>query len=338
MHMQDNPKTLNKWLVIIVFLILILLILNFISLIYDFCKRDVVCEDSCGEPQIFALNSFAYNKMGELVTTPYSKLLIKDENGDLVAHGDEESVFVPEAQDYVDMKRRDLIEECFSTYDYRNDVKPLSQVRLTEHNTTITVLNMDETGRLESYDLVDAAGGIPEIISDIFDLAELGNYTKIQTALSGLNRLSVTPDTTGNIRVKPRPIPGHSDKTPYYKKFETSYQGGSDGHVVFYVLADQNLKFNEALPVIAHTAEANIGELFSPYFKYDILAANLQVMPLHFKRGGTMSKDPIPGTNKMALDCRYPYDLGVVSNGQSINTQDTPLLIDPEMGSDGLEP
>lgn len=322
MTKTDKPKPFRKWSLIAILLLLI-------ALLFCCCHK---------KPRVFTLNSYTYDINGKLVQVPFSKLIVENGNGEINAHGDVE--MVPDGDVYLESKRRNLKKECFSKTDYSGDVANLSTIALTEDDITITVINLDDEGRLESYDLVDPnTGNLPSAITNAINTNPvLGNYEAIQIALSNMPRSSVTTSNANN-DIRARAISStYSEKTPFYKPFPANFAGGSNGHVIFYVLADENLQFNRSLPVISHVPAANIGRLYSPFFKYEIMPAQpsnkLEVQVLHFKRGGTMMEGMTPdAAGKMP--CVYPYDLGVIAKGQDIGLQDTPLLIDPEVGPEG---
>ena len=347
----------GKWPIVIIVLLLIALLF--------FCYQKK-------KPKVFTLNSFAYDMNGELIPVPYSKLIFENENGEINAHGDVErrpKKSNPNARDdgkqasdfteYENIKTRDLIKACFSKTNYSKDVPKLSTIGLREEDITITVLNLDDQGRLEAYDFIGSDDSIfPTFITDLTEIDNntgnppVGNYYAIQTALSGLDRVKVTPNDPGSI-IEPRQLSQvDAEKTPFYKDFPASFPGGENGHVIFYVLGNKQLKFNRAIPVVTYAPSANVGKLYSPYFEYDLMPSqrtsslnppfmdmtdDLDVQVLHFMRGGTMMKG-MKADKKGEIPCSYPYDLGVIALGQDIGVQDTPLLIDPEVKSKGPRP
>ncbi|MEP3890328.1 MAG: hypothetical protein ABJN69_07655 [Hellea sp.] len=310
-----------------------------VALILGFCQskdfRQKICNgvcDTASEPEIFRLVSRTYIN-GKLENTSGSKLYVTSTDGDLVEPSDVTWERAPGSDVFVEKKRQGLDKACFADSDYT--VSSLDGVELNASDVTITVLNFDDEGRVESYDLEKTGGGYPDGLNALF--APNKDYADIQAYLSGLTRAQVTPDGTGITRVTPK---GLTNLTNENTPFDETLSAASDdkGKVVFYVLADAKLTFSRGpFAMISYAPEADeaIGELYSPYVVYPVIPIdpgnNLDVLVIHFKRGGSMSQDE-------NSQCRYPYDLAVVAEGQNGFSPRTPLLIDPEVLTNGSFP
>jgi len=333
MKSSDVKQSRSGWRWLCCVLILIAL------LVLSYCSTDAgkkqFCDGYCGagsDKQIYVLMNKS-NQGGQLLDMPYSKLLFKTEDGDLMAPSDGKWARAGDSRDYVKKKTRGLQAGCFSTEDYTP--ASLSTLTLAKEDVTITVLNMSAEGRLESYDLAtnpfDVSGQIP---------AQSGNYRNIQNYLLALPRTAFKP-TSSTTAV--RPLSGTPDeKTPFHKGFATTEGSPVNGHVMMYLLADDNLEFDRGpAAMYAHTpaAQSVIGTLYSPFFQYEVRPfaphnTRPDVLTIHFKRGGTML-DGLSKNTAGEYECDYPYDLAVIAKGQSGELQDTPLLIDPEIGPKG---
>ena len=205
---------------------------------------------------------------------------------------------------------------------------------------TITVVDFDETGRLASYDIKNRAGRYRNDLEAEFGIR--GNYASIYKYLAGtsnskrgLNLNDVNPDadqeflTVRNLGGE-NPIP--ETKTPFFKRFTEAGQPGLEGHVFFYILGNENLRFNNTTPIVTyspHLVRKNDG-LYAPYFVYPLEKGGRDVLMVHFAQGGSM-----PKTIGKTTVCNYPYDIGVVAKAQVPFIQETSLLIDPESETKG---
>ena len=81
-------------------------------------------------------------------------------------------------------------------------------------------------------------------------------------------------------------------------------------------------------------------ELFTPFVQYDVHPKlynenKIDILPFHFYQNPKL----LNKEGKVSPDCSYIYDLLVVSSGQ-LNSGNfnyfTPILIDPEVKSDGV--
>lgn len=232
----------------------------------------------------------------------------------------------------------------------------LAKLDLTHDNTTIIFINFTKDGALESRVLSDVAGSqskhVFDQINDILSPNTNGtqsDYERVRTRLSDLQGVTFSerPDANliGDRGFMQRDISSVSDeKTPFFTPLGLANGKNSTEHAFFYVLLDERLKFNRddaAIITYSPAAQNSIGQLYTPYIQYEIFPTKLyganqgkaDVMPVHFLRENMAKGIPPEGPKSK---CSYPYDLGVVAEGQlGTYEPDTPLLIDPETETDG---
>lgn len=246
-----------------------------------------------------------------------------------------------------------------------NGVPKLDKVDLTKENTTIILINFTEDGGVESHQLSDLTGsqakGVKDTIHNVLTIPFFNGqveYIQIRDALTSLNGASLTGRPTedqilanGFEHIDINPV--DDKKTPFYKRVGKKGGEGTYEHVFFYVLLDEKLKFNRSSPAIipyGPAAENSVDQLYTPYIQYDIAPTDLndahpsyplyptdnsqvEVLPVHFLRENMAEDIPREGDT---TKCSYPYDLGVIAEGQlGVGQPDTPLLIDPETETDG---
>lgn len=245
---------------------------------------------------------------------------------------------------------------------------------LTWDNTTILFINFDENGRLESRELTSASiKKSGTVFSDLDQIMKespgspLNEYKAVQYFLTNLVHGSNPPgrprsqelesNNFGPRNLKVADVP--SDKTPFFNKFTLtatpSGRGEIDaktGHVFFYVLLDDYLRFQRDHASARVYTPDTAKPMYSPYVLYPTVPQNIPVAPdmtqpvspkhpwymadvmtLHFLQGGNMTRD-MEGDVK----CNYPFDIAVISDGQAGWANKTPLFIDPETETDGSMP
>lgn len=248
-----------------------------------------------------------------------------------------------------------------------NDLAPdLADKDLTWDNTSIIFINFNKDGRLESWELKQQQATKSGSVYGDLDAA-LGSgaqsinseYEHVRDLLSNLDTPAFS-NTSGSPNYGPgRPrsdfisaegfearnlnsVP--HEKTPFFKKLPAVNGKGVKDHVFFYVLLDENLKFDRNGAHLPYSAAANnaLGQLYTPYIQYPIAPDDLstkkdkvEVMPVHFYRGGNMATKFDEKRNPRKR-CVYPYDIGVIADGQQGFKQKTPLRIDPEVEADGV--
>lgn len=253
-------------------------------------------------------------------------------------------------------KAAGLKPECFAKASYTPP--HINSLDLTVANTTITFVNMDQDGRLESRDLAttDQYYGL---IMDVL-LPQTTNppltldAQKIQSLLSSIDRPTESDlqtqnnSPTRNISLLP------AKKTPFFRDLTGAEFDTAEGHVFFYVLLDPNLYFSRdaaALVTYAPEAENELEKLYTPFVQYPVVPTlksvsgepdgqDLDVLTFHFVQSDEMMFQSSAEYEKAAaedkIECKYIYDKLVISRGQDGYTQRTPLLIDPEVKTRGV--
>ena len=236
---------------------------------------------------------------------------------------------------------------------------------LTWNNTTITFVNFNKDGGLESRVLTQSTatksetvyGDINKIMQASSTGSPVNEYKAVQYFLTNLvhNSSAVGRPPAGAIQNEGFDIRNLSSenvpkgKTPFYRKFKlTANPSGPNeidaktGHVFFYVLLDDNLKYHRDTAATIPYTPQSAGTLYSPYVQYPIIPdkglmgtnpEKVDVMTVHFLQGGTMTQGM--GANPK---CSYPFDIGVIAASQNGWNNFTPLLIDPETETDGPLP
>ena len=245
-------------------------------------------------------------------------------------------------------KSADLRLECFSSQPY--ETVHLKYIDLTTDNTTITLLNFTEEGRLESRELIVTDPSMSEIYN-ILNTKGFGEYKALQKLLSNM-KVPSNGDLYNSApkfpprNLKKRNVP--ASKTPFFSDLKNSSYDASQGHVYFYVSLDPYLKFSRehaALITYAPEAKTNSLALYTPFTQYDVYPKKqklhqLDVMPFHFYQ------NPNAKPNKdESASCNYTYDLHMISYGQKSSENftspfdteySTPLFIDPEVKTRGV--
>lgn len=285
-------------------------------------------------------------------TVPARHVYVTSETGALItpydaAYGN--MVQNPEALGYMD-KSEGLEPACFSQKKYE-PIK-LSEVKLNENNTTITLVNFTESGRLESRELSPETKTY-DTIKTVFDgsyippqtrPASWGQYQHIQDILS-----SIPPSVKNNpAELQDRNLVENyvpKGKTPFYSDLTKKTFFDDEGHVYFYVLIDDHLKFSrDYLALVTYAPQSGVQELYTPFVQHPVSPKfatmnKNDVLTFQFFRNPDLEADKIE-------ECRYVYDMHVISIGQDDSgnsTQlnfkqehSTPLFIDPEVKTRGV--
>jgi len=276
-------------------------------------------------------------------TVPSQQVYVTSDTGTLVtpyhaAYGN--MVQNPEGLGHMD-KAEDLEPACFSQTQY--DPIKLSKIKLNENNTTITFVNFDKDGRLESRELSPQASK-SEGVAAIFDI----NYTPqpystqykdLQNVLSNISNSTILEER--NLIAKNVP----KNKTPFYSDLTQTTFFDDEGHVYFYVLIDDYLKFSrDYLALVTYAPQSGVQELYTPFVQHPITPKYAaedknDVLTFQFFRDPKLKADKIE-------ECRYVYDMHVISIGQDdsgdspqrnfIEEHNTPLFIDPEVKTRGV--
>lgn len=237
-------------------------------------------------------------------------------------------------------------------------------VDLKWENTTIIFINFDKDGRLESRELTQkAASKSGTVYGDINQIMQpssgtpVNEYKAVQYFLTNLvhgfnpkgRPLPEDIDTEGFMNRVLNPLVIPEDKTPFYHKFDLtaspSARGEIDaktGHIFFYVLLDDHLRFQRDNAGIVPYTPPGDQILHTPFVQYPIVPSEklmktnperVDVMTVHFIQGGTM-------TDGMGVNpkCKYVYDIAVIASGQVGTKHKTPLMIDPEVDTEGPIP
>jgi len=313
-----------------------------------------ICEKYCSnipkpDPEVFVLTNRKQDG-NNTEKFPHSQIYVKTEDGLLSAPN----------------KRIGLDERCFAKDDF--PAPHLRGVNLTTENTSIIFINFTKDGRLESRNMMEnigsKGGNVYNRINNILTTSQGGEYSLIQKHLEDL--VKSTSDkgrpTWDSIQYEGFEVKNMNgtplDKTPFYTKLGVvdGTQGeGQKEHIFFYVLLDNELRFMRdtaaMLPYAPH-AKNSIGQLYSPYIQYPIVPEDpalepdsVDVMTVHFYRGGGMTdgmENEGMGDQIIPASCVYPYDIGVIANGQKTKTNGlvgflkTPQLIDPEVEAEGI--
>jgi len=308
---------------------------------------EVNCDEVCsaggdGDLRVYEM---IHNKLPELTL---------DKKGKPVTSSDEPSgnshsglfVLDPEGNKLIspgDAKREALNPYCFSKVSYKSP--HLKKLPLSWDDITITLINFDKHGRLESRELgdIDKAGAVKLEIQGALNDSIYPDHQQVAKILSKLDvngfpnigRPQAGQQT--NKGYKPRDLDFvPAGKTPFYKGFNSD---PIRGHVFFYVLIDDHVKFiRDHAAVIPSTP--SIGQLYSPFTQYPIYPPlgtgdpeRVDVLTFQYYRGGDMADPKNIGEKDR---CIYPYDIGVVAKGQAgFSHVQTPLLIDPEVDTRG---
>lgn len=238
----------------------------------------------------------------------------------------------------------------------------LWSTNLTWENTTITFINFNKDGRLESRNLTKKSstksGHIRKALDHLLDpgnsTSPVNEHLAVQHVLMALegpnntrgrslyNQIDTEGFTVRNLSNVP------VEKTPFYKEFDLNLAPPAgvqqnEGHVFFYVLLDDHLRFNRdaaAMIPYAPRAATDIGSLYAPYIQHPVMPLDpvaefekADIMTVQFVQGGSMTQ----GLPKDAV-CAYPYDIGVKAESQVGFKQVTPLMIDPEVKTRGVLP
>lgn len=336
--MIDKDTKRSPWrLLCLLFLLLIL------ALLLGFCSsdrfRNTVCNGICApstDTKVVVLMNKA-RRGGVFLESPYSKLFFKDDAGQLMTPHDAHWKRGADSKEYVKLKTRGLNPACYSEVDY---IPPLlDDIALTNDDISIRVLDFGEDGSLETYTLninpFDT--GLANPVSPTKD----GNYVDIQNYITSLTRNRLKHNGADvSQRIMPSQTP--LERTPLHQGFDNNQNHRVDGYVYFYVLADERIKFVRDAPALyAHVPE-HITTLYSPYFEYDVVpgvhneqGTEPDILTLHFKRSANMVAD-VEVDADGNKNCRYPYDIAVISDGQSgAIAVETPLLIDPDTEVEG---
>jgi len=252
---------------------------------------------------------------------------------------------------------------CFSTQK-SDPLIPIESIDLTHDNTTVTFLNFDENGRLESLDLpaVNNSGMFYfNELNAVNNILSTGNvpsygsdYQDLERALSDMT----PPDFDSPVSPQPHfpkrdliskqtPMP----KTPFYSNLKTkSNYDSNEGHIYIYVLLDKHMMFTRkyaALVDYAPETENALMKLYSPLKQqpvYPIIFEedSLDVLTFRFVQNQNAEVDPDK------ISCSYVYDLHVHSIGQDesgdisssgksmLVEHNTPIFIDPEIKTEGV--
>ncbi len=307
-----------------------------------FCNEYCDTKTTKEKPGVFLMMKDAVVN-GQKVSVPMRDIMIEGEDGTLVtpynaSYGNSASGDGLPNPD----KTVGLDPSCFATEPY--ETPNLSQVDLTEENTTITFVNFDRNGRVESRDLLKTDPAYKNIES-ILGTTSTGEYLTLQQNLSQISRpdvdaLFVTGNGPGSSAFKRRNLTLNQtppEKTPFFTDLSDSTYKDSIGHIFFYVLLDEHLTFSRdtaALVTYAPNSESALGQLFTPFVQYPVYPKNpspdaLDVLTFHFIRHKSMQSES-GGT------CRYRYDKYVISAGQQDHFPSTPLFIDPEVQTEGI--
>lgn len=306
--------------------------------------REVNCDEICarGEARSPIVYEMIHNKLPELTLDKDGKTITSLDGPSYNRHG---SLFVLDQDGNKlippgDAKRAALNPDCFSTISYQSP--HLKKIPLSWKNITITFINFNKDGRLESRILGSKgkAKAVKKKIDTVLnDNSNTSDHEQVAEILSNLNGRPQAGQET-NRGYGPRDLNSvPAGKTPFYKYFDTDPTKTTKGHVFFYVLIDDQLKFNRDNAAVI-PATPSIGQLYSPYTQYPIyppVGTNdsklVDVLTFQYYRGGDMAAPANIGEKD---HCIYPYDIGVIARGQ-IGFPDiqTPLLIDPEVDARG---
>ena len=292
------------------------------------------------------------NKTGELkLVRPYHPA-----NGEFLQNS-------PEAlRSDTDLKEFDksvtLDPYCFSTqyYEPQTDIR---SINLTEDNTTITVLNFTEDGRLESLELPKNNQGkyqdsnVADILSpNIANTRSGSEYEQLQYWLSRMTPNDFNNQTSPQSEFEERDLIDNNVplvKTPHYSdlKNQASYKD-AEGHIYVYVLLDKQVRFTReyaALVQYAPETEDALMKLYTPLFQQPIYPDFFDPNRLDVLTFRYVQNPKVKPSKKEK--CSYVYDLHVLSTGQdesghstsgtpTIREHSTPLFIDPEIKTKGV--
>lgn len=252
-------------------------------------------------------------------------------------------------------KTAGLKPECFAKAPY----KPIhiDDLEMTNSNTTITLVNMDQDGRLESRDL----SANDDNYTLIMNVLAPQTTTDLKPDAQEIQRLLSTMDrpTESNLQMQinspVRDIEKFPPKkTPFFGDLTGAEFDTVKGHVFFYVLLDPNLYFSRdvaALITYAPEAENELEKLYTPFVQYPVVpelgspvadpdGTQMEVLTFHFVQSDKMTFQSSVEYEKTPeedqIECKYVYDKLVISRGQESFTQRTPLLIDPEVKTRGV--
>ena len=323
----------------------------------EICEE--ICRNTVKTKEYFALMDMRWDENG-LKPIPQGSFYVNGPNGVIVtpskAEGLDPNCFAEKPFVFPNAESEQL-----KANDYAPD---LADKDLTWGNTTIMFINFDKDGRLESRELKkEDANKSDHVISDLNSVlgsssqSSTPEFEYVRDRLTKLNMPQVS-QLTGSANTGPgRPLPGDIslegfesidlnglpvEKTPFFKPLPSVNGNGVKDHVFFYVLLDENLKFNRKGGLLPYAPAANnaLGQLYTPYIQYEIAPLDkkkkqlVEVMPVYFYRGGNMAKEFDKERNPKGR-CVYPYDIGVIADGQIGFPQKTPLKIDPEVEADG---
>jgi hypothetical protein len=292
---------------------------------------------------------------GERVDVPMRNIMIRSEdefgNSTLVTPYNAQYGYTPALEGGAPLpdKTAGLDPSCFATETY--EPIDLSDVDLTPENITITFVNIDRNGRLESRDM-PLTYPIDNPIKAILESVDpsmnpsINEYEQIQKALGEITRPSADTLFNNQSAFETRDLVANAtphENTPFFGDLTGSDYTDTSGHVFFYVLLDEGLYFSRdtaALITYAPEAENSLETLYTPFVQYPIYprvtdgskipdGSQLDVLTFHFIRDETMSTTSVE-------ECRYVYDEYVISKGQSPFQPRTPLFIDPAVKTRGV--
>jgi len=236
---------------------------------------------------------------------------------------------------------------CFAKEPYATP--DLSDIVLDASNTTITFVNFDRNGRLESRDM-SSTDPVYGKIADILSQSGSGDYTDIQRELMDMGRPAANDLFSNVASLTNRDLIANATpkkKTPFYTNLKKPTFSDATGHVFFYVLLDSHLYFsrdNAALITYAPAAENALETFYTPFVQYPVVpdvsdmdddtvdepdGSQMDVLTFHFIRD-------VANGGADVDECRYVYDKYVISKGQDTYSQRTPLFIDPEVTTRGV--
>lgn len=308
------------------------------------------CEEYCEAQRPRGPGAFQLTKQvftdGRMVQSPMRDIFLLSGDGKLVTPYDASYSRAPvDGGLPVPDKAEGLEPSCFASAPY--SPPSLLAADLDHKNTTITFINFDRDGRVESRELSakdPSFALIDKILSTSSAVNGSPEYQQIQNALSARPRPDSDRlyDRTGDeppVRVlKKSRVP--LDKTPFHKdlSIDKNFSDGT-GHIFFYVLVDKGLEFSRSFAALlpyAPQSTSTLQTLYAPFVQYPVYPETpggeaLDVLTFHFIRDPGLQLKNGPRT-----ECRYTYDLHVIAQGQAPFEQATPLFIDPEVKTRGI--